>query len=179
MEFDPPEESTGGFLSTEGAYHVSVLSINEDISEQYPWAQFEAVFEVLDGTAKGQEKKTTTQKFSRPSLKHKDEGQMAKEIIARFLLATGLMSPSQRGKTGQHFELSEAVGRQLVVKFVHGKDPKYLAINYSDLWHVDDPEVSGVPKSKAAVDTIPPEQRGVGAGAAVKGGQPKLDPAAL
>jgi hypothetical protein len=75
---------------------------------------------------------------------HKDEGKSSKAKQAAMLIATDVMAPEHLGKAIS-YETTDAEGSLFFVDLALG-DPgdngkRYLNVNYSNIYHVDDPRV--------------------------------------
>ena len=83
--------------------------------------------------------------------------------MAAFFIATGVLLPEQLGKSVK-INVPAAVGQQLILTLArkmekddngnYSVETKLLEINYSDIFHVDDPEAKSYPKSEDALAMI-------------------------
>jgi hypothetical protein len=77
-----------------------------------------------------------------PKLSSKDQGKSAAMKQAAFLIATDVITPEQLG-TDIEYEAATSIGALFVIELVCGRpasDGKvYLEVNYSNMFHVDDP----------------------------------------
>lgn len=75
---------------------------------------------------------------------HRDEGKSAKAKQAAMLIAVDLMKPEQLGKS-IGYEVVDAEGSLFFVDLALGEPgdngKRYLNVNYSNIYHVDDPRV--------------------------------------
>jgi hypothetical protein len=175
--FDAPETTTGegGGLSTPGTYHVVINEVREGESAQgKPIDGLTITVEVMDGTTKGMSGKTRSESLFVPSLKDQEKEQqtgqpsMPRKKLAAMFIAANAMQPDQLGKPVD-VDTAAMVGQQCVIKFEHQMEKdgegkytvptQYIQISYSDIFHVDDPDVKAVPKSADALSLIPAEYR--------------------
>jgi hypothetical protein len=175
--FDAPETTTGegGGLSTPGTYHVVINEVREGESATGKAIDgLTITVEVLDGTTKGMGGKTRSESLFLPSLKDQEKEQqsgqpsMPRKKLAALFIAANAMQPDQLGKP-VNVDTSKMVGQQCVIKFEHQMEKdgdgkytvptQYIQISYSDIFHVDDPDVSAIPKSAEALGLIPREFR--------------------
>lgn len=163
--------SNGGqWLSEPGTYHLMITDVDEQPTNKdgalIDNAAFRVNFSVCDGTVPGQVDKAIDITFFRPKPTDKNEGAFAKKKIDRFLVAVGLLTEQQvidkwKGK----IELQESVGRQLVAKLDKEKeDSKFLSLSFADIFHVDDPAVATIPRSKDHLALIDPKLRRIASG---------------
>lgn len=171
--------STGGsWLAEPGTYHLIVESIDEQPTSKdgtlVPNAAFRVNCSVCDGTVGGQRDKTTDITFFRPKATDKNEGAFAKKKIDRFLLAVGLVTEQQvLDKARVSIDLQQAVGRQFIAKLDKEKeDSKFLSLSFADVYHVDDPAVAAIPRSKDHLSMIDAKLRRL-----PQSGGPSLTPA--
>lgn len=171
MRFSLPDDFQGStFLKTEGTYHVVVSEMDEQPTMgERPVDGFKVNVGVLDGTHDGCKGKTIKLLFETPNGSH-SEG-LQKLLFNRqvqFLRAVGLIREGMEGQDVD-IDLQQAVHRQFVVQLVHDKSGKYLQIDGTSIYHVDDPDVSAIPKSKDHLGMIPAELRRVKAAPAKSG----------
>lgn len=167
-EVDMPDsfEQDNTFLTEAGTYHFGILAVDEQpVSKAgQPLNGFRVSCSVLDGTVQGQAKREIDLLFFAPKPTDKNGGEFAKRKIARFALATGILSDPKPGQRVT-LDLQEAAGRQFIAEVEHQKDQasgqptKFLQLAWANIWHVDDPEVRDVPKSAQALALLPPELR--------------------
>lgn len=164
MKFNPPSDvQSGNYLETEGVFHCAVEKIEEDPVNKNNERVDGVVAEcsVLDGTVRVNDICTVAGRKFRLYLRHgqethKDRGEYARKLQARFFIAVGLMKPSELGKEGLDIDVPAGKGRQFVVALKKGgKDGKYLEPDGLKIWHIDDPECTGIPKDQSALKTIP------------------------
>jgi len=163
MEFDTPETIGGGtYLEEAGTYHFAVNEVYEGTSSKgTPIQGFTVDLQVIAGTTDGQEGKLLQLAFFNPNLAHKEEAQrIARQAQAAFLIATGCLDPAKLG-TKVTVDLSQSVGSQIVatVEVNDYNDQQNIRLRYADVWHVDDPRTSRMPKDASALEIIPAEMR--------------------
>ena len=169
FEFDAPEEgfqpSGANFLEVPGVYHLVIKDLDDSPtkSDGSLLSAFRVTVAAIEGTPKNEDGSfaypdaTTKLTFFYPNISSKDGGKFAKKKIFRFLVAAGLMKPTDKKFTG---ELSDAVGSQVIAKLEYSDDShKYLDLAYSDIWHVDDPEAANYPRDEAAIKELPASLR--------------------
>jgi hypothetical protein len=167
-EVDLPDsfDQESNFLSEPGTYHLAVLVVDEQpvSNAGQPLNGFRASCSVLDGTIQGQQRREIDLMFFAPKATDKNGGEMAKKKIARFAMATGIISNPQPGQRVT-LDLQAAAGRQFVAELERQKDKttgeptRFLQLAWANIWHVDDPEVRDVPKSAQALALLPSELR--------------------
>lgn len=154
FEFDAPEdiapEST--YLSEPGVYHFIVTAITEGANKQgTPINGFYLSADALGGTVDDAEGKSFGDTIFYPDMSRTEKQVLAaKRKLAAFFIAADLMTADQLGKPCK-IELQDAIGRQIVIKVERQMEKdgngeftiatKFLQINYSDIYHVDDPAV--------------------------------------
>lgn len=163
--------STGSaWLSDPGTYHLIITDLDEQPTNKdgqlIDNAAFRVNCSVCDGTVAGQRDKTTDITFFRPKPTDKNEGAMAKKKIGRFLVSVGLATEEQIiNKEKITPDLQDAVGRQFIAKLDKEKeDSKFLSLSFADIYHVDDPAVAQIPRSKEHLALIDPKLRRVAPG---------------
>lgn len=158
-------DSGNKYCKTEGWYHVMIdqcsMPGRKDDGNLIDGSigKFNCV--ILGGTVPTQREKACGLMFFQPNLSHRDQGKFSREKFDRFLLATGIINPTQKGAV---VKLSEElfVGAQLVIHWTSrlDKDKKeQWDVGGKDYYHVDDPEVAHVPKFVDALKHIPPARR--------------------
>lgn len=173
MEFDAPEDvkgEGGNFLDAPGTYHIVITDVKPGESQKgKPIDGFTFHFDVLAGTVDGCSGKSGSQSLFAPDLSKEQKSiDAAKRKLAAFFIATGVMTPDQLGKP-VNIDESAANGKQLLVKFArkmekdgegnYTVETKFLEIHYSDIFHVDDPEVKDIPKNADALGMIETKDR--------------------
>lgn len=167
FEYDVPEEfnSGGNWHDAPGTFHLCITKIDEGTA---PWGEingFTVHYEVMEGTDKTQIGRTGHFTLDHAST-DKDGGKFRRSIQGMFFIASNLVDPSQRGQKIT-IELDKAVSEQIVVRFVKQKrkekkddDGKsYIEHDGAAIFHMDDPRVDTIPKSKEALDLIEPAKR--------------------
>lgn len=168
FDFEPSEaeELAGGgsYLSEPGTYMLNVLQVREG---QGPKGNeingFSVLLEVVAGTNAGHEGETLNLTFWQPKLDQSERAQaMDRRKITAFLVATNQLDPQHPKST---FELADSVGEMVVAKLVPQQDKdgndsdKYLQLNYSDIWHIDDPDCPSIATPPGTLDGLPPQSR--------------------
>lgn len=165
MKINLPEElggSGGKYLSEAGTYHLAVNEVYDGVTAKGTSIEgFIVDFQVLDGTTEGQAGKMLNLAFFSPKLNHKEGAQrIALQAQTAFLIATNLIDPADLGKSVE-IDLSAASGSQVVAKLnldeYNGESR--LRLNYSDVWHVDDPRAKDAVKDADSIAIIPAEHR--------------------
>jgi len=163
FDFDQSEsiENSLPYLREAGKYHVVVTGLDSSPATRdgRPLDGLRVECEVLAGTTEKQNGKTFETLLFRGKATDKDGGQMANKKLTRLALAFGGQhSPGGKGR----IDTETCIGRQIVIDVAKntGKDGKErVEINYSNIYHVDDPEVADVPKDASALGVIPRELR--------------------
>ncbi len=142
----------GGDRPVAGRYHVVVKSV--DNSHTTNPTSIPTEFEVLAGTAPGQEGKTTIEFFYYDLKNVKD---FARDRIIRFAQTCGLIGDNE----DKDVDLLDAIGKQLVIQLVDdtyedkktGEERKSVRIaRDGGMWPLNHEDVREVPKSQAAID---------------------------
>lgn len=169
MDFDAPEttEGEGGRVTEPGLYHLLITTVRDGEGPKggtIDGFSFEA--DALAANVGNVSGKSFGETVFAPDLSKAANVQaMAARKLAAFFIAANVMKPDQLGKKGISVDLGAAEGQQIIAKLrpQMNKNPgtgKYdvssgfLEINYSDIYHVDDPAVKAVPKDKEYLDTI-------------------------
>jgi hypothetical protein len=176
----------GDFLTAPGTYHLLIDQVKAGLNikdEPMDGTTVEAT--VLDGDVAGQAKKKINLtlwdiKMDKPV----EEQAVTVRCLTNFFLAANVLQPEQLGQEVD-IKPEDSESHQLVVKLQYAQkkengkwveDKKFLRINFSDVFHVDDPEVANVPKDQSALKVIDPkyrhdaawfafkEKKGIGAG---------------
>jgi hypothetical protein len=168
FDMDMPDDFEGGgnFLQEPGTYHLLVLRVDEAPTNNKGdlLDGFRVDCAVLDGTTPGQKDRQTDIMFFRPKLSDKNGGEFAKRKQARFAIATGILGQATPGQRVT-VDLQRAAGMQFVAELEHEIDKdtkqpkKFLQLAWANIWHVDDPAVSQVPKDAAALELLPAAMR--------------------
>lgn len=148
-------------VNKEGTYHFIVTNMDAQPHDKdgNPIDGLQVKMEVLAGTNPDQKGKIVETTLYRGRDSDKDGGEMARRKLTRLMVALGgAHSPGGRGS----IDPALSVGRQIVVKIAKNKgknDKEYFDINYSDIYHIDDPAIANCPKDADALDTIPAQYR--------------------
>jgi hypothetical protein len=167
FSFDAPEDiaGEGAFLSEPGTYHFVVTAIREgEGGSGTPIDGFTIEADCLGGTVAECAGKNHRESLFAPDLSKTEKNQLAsRRKLAAFFIATDLMKPEQLGKPVQ-IDLQAAVGRQFIMRLARQMEKddkgkftiatKYLQLDYAAIFHVDDPEVKGIPKNADALGMI-------------------------
>lgn len=133
-----------------GWYHVVVLQMDNSRAKiDGLWPEFQ----VLAGTTAGQTGKTIREIFNDPSPDHKDSGRFCKQRRATLAVALGIVPKSAVG-TKPRINWEDGIGRQCIIKVDMKEDAKYPNIDGLNIFPVDDPEVSHVPKDAEALKAM-------------------------
>lgn len=168
-------QGEGGALSEPGTYHVIINKVIEGESSTGKAIDGITIeVEVMAGTTSGMEGKTRKESLFVPSMKDEEReaqtGQpsMARKKLAALYIATNQMTPDQLGQPIDVDDMA-MIGEQCVIKFDRqmeqdgeGKytvETKYIQISYSDIFHVDDPQIAAVPKNADALGLIDKSHR--------------------
>jgi hypothetical protein len=172
MEVTTPSviQKQGGYLSEPGIYHVVINNVL--VGESSKGKSIDGItitVEVFAGTVDGQVGKTKSESLFAPSQKDVEKEEktgcisISREKIINLYLATGLMQPSELGANINPDD-SKMIGSQAIMKFVEQKEldehghrtisTGNLQLSYADIFHVDDPEVSDIPKSSELLSLI-------------------------
>ena len=163
-----------GFLEHEGRFHFHVDNLKVGLNyKDEPFDGTTVELSVMGGEVAGQEGKTLN--VTLWDIDQSKSAEEQKQTISRlynFYIATNVLQPSALGSSEVEFDEKLAIGNQIVMRVGHKqkqvtengktkwvKDPKFLQIAYSDIFHVDDPEVANVPKSASAIGLIPQQHR--------------------
>lgn len=163
FEFDQSEEmeGAGGYLSKPGTYHLIIANVDPEphSKDGKPLNGLRVEGEVLEGTEQSELKKTFEFLLFAPKATDKNNGEMAKRKLTRLAYALGFIATHQPGQRIS-IDCEAAVGRQIIAKFSESESgKKFVDLNYSDIYHVDDPAVEHVPKLQSALVAIPAELR--------------------
>ena len=154
--------SQGKYLDQEGYYHFVITEAREVAQKRDGsvitgmLCQFECT--VLASTVPGQEDKEWSVCVKAPRPDMKDGGEFTRKIADRWWLATNAMTRQQiEQKARVSIDVASLVGRQFIAKLK--KSDKYMDLDGSDVYHVDDPAVKDQPKAVARLAQIRPEFR--------------------
>ena len=169
MDFDAPEDVAGeggNFLSEPGIYHVIITEIKDGKGpKDNPIDGFTFEMDILGGNVEGCSGKKHRECLFAPDMSKNESSQLSsRRKLAAFFIATNVMTPDQLGKPTK-IDVPSANGMQLVIEFERQMDldestgkwdkpTKFLRIAYSNIYHVDDPDVKGIPKNEDALGMI-------------------------
>lgn len=172
------EEMTGGgsYLKTPGTYHMLITNLMAGLGPKGTAIDgFTAECKVMAGLAddgSDQKDKEISLTFFAPNLNAKPESQkMNERQNTAFFIATNCLLPTDLGKDGLEVDENLANGAQFIVQMAKGQikneatgeyedsDKAALRIHYSDIFHIDDPQVAKIPKSAEAIALIDPKDR--------------------
>ena len=179
FDFDAPEsyQTGGAFLDAgdDGTYHVEVTAIERNPKKKngdfIANAAFKASFVVLDGTNKACIGKSGNFIVFQPNFARGEKSvEFARKKIGRFFVATGLRNENDptRDPSGNPIKvqvnLQAAVGRQFIVQMSTSEpedknEKPQIELHFAEMYHVDDPIKSGVPKDAAALANYPAQFR--------------------
>ena len=151
------------YASKPGRYHVTVTQFVENPADKNDIPMEGALklgVEILNGTDASEIGKSFNTTFFPP--KEDNDG---KEDFNTLKLTRLIVALTGEHKPGEETELTEAdaIGRQMVIELDNRKDKKsdkvYFDLRGANLWHVDDAEVSNVPKDQQWIGLIAPELR--------------------
>lgn len=146
------------YLSEPGTYHCVITSVAENEGPKgNPIDGFTVGLAVLDGTVGGQKDKSTNLCLFSPDESKSDKLQeWAKKKQTAFAIAAGLLDLSKKLGGKVAIDLSEAVGRQIVLTFENNEyeGKTRLQLSYANIYHVDDPRAAKFPKDKEALSLI-------------------------
>lgn len=156
---DDVDSGESQYLAEPGTYHCVVTAVAEGEGPKgNPIDGFTVTLAVLDGTTKGQkDKQTSLCLFSPDPEKEESSQKWSRRKQQSFAIATEVLSLSKKLGGSVSVELSDAVGRQLVVAFEKGE--KYLQLSYDNIYHIDDPRAAKFPKCQEAIGIVPKELR--------------------
>lgn len=181
---DPKDLDAFDFVKG-GQYHAVITEMNLNPvvrvgdNKGNPIDGIEVSYQILNGTTPGQRGKSLTEVLYAPSDTQKDGGKFCKKRLAKFGLATGLISPAQ---LGQRISINweAAVGRQIVI---HVAEREYTKrdgtkgvgsqLDGLHMYAVTDPVAQAVPKDAEALAIL-----GITPAAAVNAPMPAAKPAA-
>lgn len=155
----------GNYLSASGIYHLVITEMRDGAGSKGTAIEgFSIDCDVLAGNVAGQEGKKIDLTFWKPKLNDKPEQQeRTKKANTAFAIASNLIRPDQLGKPVT-IDLEAAVGAQVIAQLVpqrvKGEDGEYhdsdrfLQLHFSNIYHVDDPEVAAIPKNADALEMI-------------------------
>lgn len=169
-EWDLPEAddmsgSGGVYLDEPGTFHLLINEVRDGCGPNgNPIDGFSIECEVMAGTVEGCAGKKIGITIWKPNLTRSEKAiALAKRIGAAFFIATDIINPNQLGKSNA-IDCNLANGRQFICKLARqtdkdGNPTKFLQPHYSDIYHVDDPEVDTQPKDAEALKIIAKELR--------------------
>lgn len=156
------EEMTGGgaYLDQPGWFHLLINEVRDGCGPNgSPIDGFTIECEVLAGTAEGCAGKKVGLTVWKPNLARGEKSiAMSRRIASAFFVATDLVNPNLLGKAAS-IDANDAQGKQFVAELAIQKDKdgnptKFLQFHYSEIYHVDDPEVEKTPKDAEALNII-------------------------
>ena len=150
-EFQTPEDLDSKQSPAEGTYLCCVTGYDPSPRNVENAMRFE--FEVLSGTVAGQSGKSFSELFNAPTAKAKDGGKFFAKRKAKLMIATGLVTLQNLGKT-KSVEWDDIVGKLCVVSVKAKKDSKYVEIDGLEIYSPTDPKVEAVPKDAEAMDML-------------------------
>ena len=162
----PEDMAAGGaYLEEPGTFHMIVNEVRDGCGPNgNPIDGFSIECEVVAGTVEGCSGKKVGLTVWKPNLTKSEKViAMSRRIASAFFIATDLTNPNALGKQAT-INVNDAQGRQFVGHLAiqtdkEGKPTKFLQFHYSDIYHVDDPEVATIPKDAEALSVIAKEFR--------------------
>jgi hypothetical protein len=156
----PASMAVSSFLDKPGQFHFLVNLADEQpakkTGELIDGIRLELA--CLAGTDETQVKRTFDPILYNPSESNRDGGAFKNLIQARAADACCIM-PDAAADTEVEVDWSKAKGAQVIAYVIPSKDPKFFEIDGAHIYHVDDPEVSHVPKNEAMLRLIPAHMR--------------------
>lgn len=180
IDWDTGSDTSSGnlWLDQDGWYHLAVEAASEYPTKNDGTLIDNALFRLdcraLAGTAPKCEDKNCDITLYAPSSTHKDGGEFAHKKIDRTLIALNVIDPQDRNKRVE-IDVSKFEGQQFLVKLSKREGYRRLDLDGANIYHVDDPEATHVPRNAKALKLIPPEHRRIGGRPAVP---PTTKPAA-
>lgn len=159
----PASTEASSFLEKEGQYHFLVSVIDEQPTKRdgglLDGIRF--TLSVLAGTDPSQVKRQFDPILFNPSENNKDGGEYLNRVQWRMADACSLIPAS--GAAEVEIDWQKAKASQIVAfvrfgKAQEGKEPR-LELDGAHIYHVDDPEVSYVPKSEPHLKLLPASKR--------------------
>ena len=159
----------GDFLATPGTYHLLIdrMRVGLNIKDE-PMDGTTVEATVLDGDVSGQAKKKINLTLWDIKLDKPVEEQASTiRCLTNFYLAANVLQPEDLGKEVD-IKPEDSESHQVVIKLQYAQkkengkwveDKKFLRINFSDVFHVDDPEVATIPKDQSALKVIDKKYR--------------------
>lgn len=166
-DLSAPEEMQGGgaYLEEPGTFHLIINEVRDGCGPNgNPIDGFSIECEVVAGTVEGCAGKKVGLTVWKPNLTKSEKViAMSRRIASAFFIATDLTNPNALGKQAT-IDVNRAQGRQFIARLAvqndkEGNPTKFLQFNYSDIYHVDDPEVAAIPKDADALSIVAKEFR--------------------
>lgn len=156
--------SSGGFLETDGVYHVGIVDVNltpvyrrGDRKGQYlENTLFEVNLEVMAGPRKGETVRVSLRSKD-GYMNDNDQGKFAKQYNSRFFDVTCMTDRSNLGKA-MKIDPTKSDGVTFIAKFSHNKKG-YFGIDGLNIWHIDDPNAMECPRCAEAIRLTKKEHR--------------------
>lgn len=161
------------YLREPGTYHLLIKQYKEGLSSKdEPMDGSTIEMTVLDGNVSDQQKKEVSVTLWHLRIdKSIEEQGVTQRALTNFFIASNVIEDP--AKLGDEIEIDPTLseGHQIVMKlarprkkgengkYVEDMESKFLQINFSDIWHVDDPEVAKIPKNDRAIKMIDPKFR--------------------
>lgn len=166
MKMAVPESYDSGpqYVDKEGRYHVQVLEVNEGVNGKgSPFDGFHLKLGIVEGEHEDQIGRSIDISVFNPSGRSEKADEISQRLQTNFVIACNLFDPGAV-KAGQEVEIdiTKALHQQLIVHLAYGKEKdgkRYLQFHYSDVFHIDDPDVNSVKKDAKMLAILPAQLR--------------------
>lgn len=153
----PTEFGSSTMLDAGGKFHAVIKDVEENpVLGDHQFRGFQAELEIVSPSEHAE--KTAKILFGNPDMSHKDKGAFARSKQASFAIATNLVDLSKLGQSVD-IDLTSAIGQHVLVEIVMKptkNDPNkvFPELNYSNIYHVDDPRAKGYPRNDEALKAV-------------------------
>lgn len=165
MKMAVPESYDSGpqYVDKEGRYHVQVLDITEGVNNNgKPIDGFHVRLGVVAGDNDDQIGRSCDISVFNPSGKSEKGDAISQRLQANFAIACNLFDPSaKKGGDEVEIDITKALHQQFIAHlgFRESDGKKYVQFHYSDVFHIDDPDVKSVKKDAKMLAILPPQLR--------------------